>query len=53
MNIVKTQMYVCELYFQEFDEEAMFRGPPCKCNCHDLVQAPDGSGNVYIKKQEK
>lgn len=39
--------------FQEFDEEKLFQSAPCKCNCHDLVQAPDGSGDVYFKRPEK
>ncbi|XP_055302267.1 uncharacterized protein LOC129568441 [Sitodiplosis mosellana] len=37
---------------QEFDEEKLFRAS-CKCNCHDLVQAPDGSGDVYFRKPAK
>lgn len=41
---------VCVFCVQVFDEEALFHGPKCNCNCHNPIQAPNDSGDFYMKK---
>lgn len=34
-------------------EEALFEKSASPCNCHSPVHAPDGSGDVYLKKDKR